>query len=530
MTLDDARRACDEYRWVDARSAFGVLERGDLAVDDLDRFATAAYLTGSDEQGFELWGEAYRRCLDEGNVHLGALFGVRLAQGLGFKGDMPRSQGWVDRIARCLAGAEIDCVEQGHLQHLLGMGRVFGAGDLVGALEHFEHAEKIAERYGSHGLATMARIAIGRMRIYLGDPAAGIALLDEAMVSIEANELSVLMTGDAYCTVIDACAELSDVTRLRAWTASMVRWCEIHQGLVLYRGHCFIHRAEVLAIEGRWTEALDAARRACDHLARPVPSALGAAKAVEGDALRLLGRLDEADVAYREAIVLGDRAQPGLALLRAEQDEIDVAASMIRTVAAESSDPITRCRFLPAFVEIMLRAGDVARARDGADEFAGLSIDVGSQFTRVESRLATGAVDLAEGSPSSALSVLRDAFGSLVELGVGPRAAHVRRLIAEACDALGDTQTAETERRCADDAVASYRASPDRPVAEPAGLTARELEVLRAVAGGKTNRVIGEELFISEKTVASHISHIFTKTNVSSRAAATAYAYDHDLI
>ncbi|TMK59270.1 MAG: response regulator transcription factor [Actinobacteria bacterium] len=64
----------------------------------------------------------------------------------------------------------------------------------------------------------------------------------------------------------------------------------------------------------------------------------------------------------------------------------------------------------------------------------------------------------------------------------------------------------------------------------PDGLTDRELEVLVLLAQGKTNRVIAQELFISEKTVASHVSHIFTKLAVNSRSAATAYAYDHHLV
>jgi DNA-binding NarL/FixJ family response regulator len=220
--------------------------------------------------------------------------------------------------------------------------------------------------------------------------------------------------------------------------------------------------------------------------------------------------------------------------LRAAQGDIGVAASMIQRVVAESTDPTTRSRVLPAFVDIMLDAGDVQAARAGANELHSLSREITSQFIRAESALATSAVELAEGQPAEALPLLRQAFESFVDLDVGPRAIRARQLIATACDALGDTQTAEMERRSADAALDAFRASPGRiaarPPASPDGLTARELEVLRAVAAGKTNKAIGEELYISEKTVASHVSHIFTKVNVTSRAAATAYAYDNDLV
>ena len=192
------------------------------------------------------------------------------AQGLGFNGDLGRCRGWVERTGRLLTSAGIDCVEQGYLEYGLGMLRLFEAGDIAGAHAHFTQAGKIGARFTHHELITLARIGEGRMLIYLGDISEGMALLDEAMVSIEAAELSPLATGDAYCTVIDACAELFDVGRCRAWTESLTRWCDTQQELVLYRGHCFLHRAEVLGQLGAWPEALIEARRACDRLAAPV--------------------------------------------------------------------------------------------------------------------------------------------------------------------------------------------------------------------------------------------------------------------
>jgi hypothetical protein len=131
---DAARAACEDARWADAYRVFVELDSDGLETDDLDRFATAAYLTGRDEEGFTLWGIAHQRCIDEEMIHRAALFGMRLAQTLGFKGDIPRAGGWVDRTARLLNEAKIDCVEQGYLEHAVGMGRLFEAGDIVGAL------------------------------------------------------------------------------------------------------------------------------------------------------------------------------------------------------------------------------------------------------------------------------------------------------------------------------------------------------------------------------------------------------------
>jgi DNA-binding NarL/FixJ family response regulator len=529
--LADARTACEEHRWGDAWRLYSEAS-DELDVDDLDRFATASYLIGRDEGGFELWGRAHRACVEASHLHRAAHFGTRLAQTLAFKGDLPRCRGWVERTARLLDDAGIDCVEQGYLEHALAMLRLFEAGDVAGALAGFERAGKLATRFADRELATLARIALGRMRIYGGEVAEGLGMLDEAVVSIEAGDLSVVGTGDAYCTVIDACAELSDVIRCRSWTASMLRWCDAQQELVLYRGHCFVHSAEVLLVLGRWREGVEEARHACERLAGPVPAMLGAAACLEGDLLRLLDDVDGADEAYRRAGEHGHDPQPGLALLRLAQGDGAAAAAMIRRVLVQTEDPASRARVLGAYVDVVLADGAVAEARAAAEELRGVATELRSTMLAAKAARAMGAVLVAEGDAATALPELRRAFLAFRDLDAHHEAAATRLLLAAACRALGDEETAATEERTALAALESFRAEAggaDAP-AGAAGLTRRELDVLRLLASGKTNRSIGESLFISEKTVATHVSHIFTKLGVGSRAAATAYAYDHGLV
>ncbi len=535
--LADARAACADRRWGDARRQFAALPVDDLEIDDLDAFATAAYLTGHDEDGFVLWVAAHQRCIDEGSIHRAAHFGMQLAACLSFKGDLPRCRGWVDRTSRLLEEANIDCVEQGYLEHALAMGALFEMGDIPHALEHFERARKLGARFADRELVTLARIGEGRMTIYLGDVADGMALLDEAMTSIEAGELSTVATGNAYCTVIDACAELSDVGRCRSWTASMLRWCDTQQELVLYRGHCFIHSAEVLRVLGRWVDALNEARHACDRLAGPVPSALGAATCLEADLLRLLGELDPAEATYGRAHELGHEPQPGLSLLRLVRGDVAGAGAMIRRVLAECEGPVDRSRLLPAAADIALAAGDLVAAREANDELRAIGTEFGSPMLKACASRGAGAVHLHGGDATAALVQLRAAFKSFNELDARDELARTRLLIAEACRALGDDGTADLEMSAADAALASFREPGDPRLVEwgpdaglPDGLTQREVDVLLLLARGKTNRVIGHELFISEKTVASHVSHILAKLGVTSRSAATAYAYDHGLV
>ena len=152
---------------------------------------------------------------------------------------------------------------------------------------------------------------------------------------------------------------------------------------------------------------------------------------------------------------------------------------------------------------------------------------------------AQGAVLLAEGDPRAALAVLRGAWLAWQELEVPYEAGRVRVLIGLACRELGDHDGAEMELDAARWVFRQLEAAPDlarvealsdKAGAGAGGLTARELQVLRLVAEGETNKAIAADLFISERTVDRHLSNIYAKLGVSSRAAATAHAYQHRLI
>jgi len=502
-----------------------------LDVDDLDRLATAAYMTGRDNESFDVWGRAHRCCLEAGDIARAARFGARLAQALGFKGDIARSSGWVERSHRLLDDADLDCVERGFLEYAAGMVRIFADGDLAAAHSAFGRAAKIGERFRDRELLTFARMGVGRCLIYLGEIAEGLALLDEAMVSVEAREIPPMAVGDAYCTAIDACYELFDIRRCEQWTESFTRWCEDQHGLVLYNGHCQLHRAELLMLHGAWSDGVSVAMAACAGLSEPVNApTLGGAHYVEGELHRLRGEFAMAEQAYERANALGCQPQPGMALLRLAQGRADVAAVQLRRRLAEADQPIDRARILCAAAEILIAAEDVDGARVAADELTSLATELGSPLLRAHAALATGAVLLATGDVTTALVALRRAAGDWIEMRVPHEEARTRLLIADACEALTDLETAAMERRAARSTQAALGGdvAPQRQLAP--GLTTREAEVLTLVARGKTNRAIAAELYISEKTVASHLNHIFTKLGLTSRSAATAYAYQHDLV
>ncbi|HET9667619.1 MAG TPA: LuxR C-terminal-related transcriptional regulator [Desertimonas sp.] len=308
---------------------------------------------------------------------------------------------------------------------------------------------------------------------------------------------------------------------------------------MLYRGHCFMHRAEILELLGAWPEALVEARHACDRLAAPVhPAALAAACVIEGDLLRLTRDFDGADTAYQRASEYGRDPQPGLALLRLAEGRLETAKAMIRRALDEAQDPISRARLLAPYVEIVLATGDTTPAADAAEELRQVAATIGTPLMRAHAARAAGAVLIAEGDPKTALVELRRAFDELNSLGMLYHGARTRLLIADACAAVGDHDSAEMESSAARSVLealtptATLLNATVEPgtTSSPDGLTKRELEILRLLAQGKTNRGIAQELVISEKTVASHVSHIFTKLGVTSRSAATAHAYDHNLV
>ena len=460
-----------------------------------------------------------------------------LAFGLLNKGDLARGGGWIDRAQRLVDDARIDCVELGYLRYLVALRAIF-EGNGPTAYAAFTDAVDHGDRFDDRELVTLARVGVGRCLIYAGEIAEGVGLLDEAMVAVTAREVSPIAVGDVYCTVIEACQELFDLRRVQEWTAALSHWCESQPDLVLYRGQCLVHRAEIMQLHGAWPDAMDEAIRACERLTGEAP--LGAAFYQRAELHRVRGEFEAAEGAYRQGNELGRQPQPGLALLRLAQGQVAPADAAIRRVLDEADDPIARVRVLGAYVEIVLESGDVAAARAAADELTTIAAEIGAPYLRAQAEHCTGAVLLAEGDARAALGSLRAAWTGWRKLEAPYEAAQVRVLIGLACRSLGDDDSAEMELDAARAVFEQLAAAPAVARVEQlcgtvsadaaTGLTAREVQVLALVAQGKTNRAIADELFISEKTVARHVSNIFTKLGLSSRSAATAYAYEHDLV
>jgi DNA-binding NarL/FixJ family response regulator len=537
--LEAGRTAYAERRWREACERLVQADRErPLAAEDLDRLAWSLALLGRNDLLFVALERLYNLQLEAGDLRAAARASFWLGFRLLFLGEMGRSTGWIATSQRVLERLDEDCAERGYLLLPQGLARL-SQKDAEGACDAARRAAEIGERFGDPNLTSLSRAIEGQARIALGEREAGLALLDEAILPASTGRLGPVATGIVYCAVIGCCQRVYAIDRAREWSAALAAWCNAQPELVEFNGTCRALRAEILLVQGAWEMAMEEIRRAD----RPDTSQREAASVCyqHGELLRLRGDFEAAEEAYREASKHGREPQPGLALLRLAQGKAETASAAISHVVSATRDPLARARYLPAAVEIRLANGDHDGAAAAADDLTEIAANAQSEIVDAMAAHARGAVHLAAGAARDALQPLRAAFTAWQDAGAPYIAARIRVAIADALQALGDEDGAELERDAARSVFEELGAGPDlakldaragdRAVSDARfGLTARELEVLRLIASGRTNAAIAHELFLSVKTVDRHVSNIFTKLDVPTRAAATAFAYQHKMI
>ncbi len=538
--LERGRRSYAARAWGDAYEAFSRADQTEsLGAEDVELLATSAYMLGRDDEWMSLLERAHHVYVDAGEDRRAASCAGWIGTSLALRGEVGGATGWFARAQRMIESYGRDCPERGWMM-LPVMYQHEAAGDLAAAAAAAAAALEIGQRFGDADLFALAAGGQGYMLLKQGRVKEGLGLLDEAMVAVTTGELSPIPTGLVYCGVILACQEVYELGRAREWTAALTRWCADQPDLVAFTGRCLVHRAEIMQLEGAWTDALEEARRAGHRFAETRNSAAGLALYRQGELLRLQGEFEVAEVAYREASRSGWEPQPGLAQLRLAQGRKDAAAAAIRRAAGEIAEPLKRAGLLAAYVEIMLAVDDLDEARSACRELAEIAESYESRMLAAMVEQARGAVDLAGGDTRPALVSLRSAWRLWHELDAPYETARVRVLVGLACRLLGDSDAAAMELEAARDVFETLGAAPDlryvesligsAAARESYGLTPRELEVLRLVAAGRSNREIAEALVISEHTVARHVQNIFAKLQVSSRTAAGAFAFEHGLI
>ncbi len=538
--LERGRNAYAARAWVDAHA---LLQQADgsepLGPSDLALLATAAYMLGRDEEWLAAHERAHHLHLEAGEAEAAARAAFWIGMSLALRGELGPAEGWMGRAQRLLDERSADCAERGFLLVAYGHG-LLSAGDAAAAAAVGADAAAVARRFGDRDLLAFAMLLEGQAKVFDARVAEGLQLLDEAMVAVMTEDLSPVVCGIAYCGVILTCQEVFELRRAREWTQALAEWWQQQPDMVAFTGRCLIHRAEILQLGGAWSDALEEARRACRRFSETNNPTTGLALYREAEVLRLQGDLDGAERAYRAASRAGWEPQPGLAQLRLAQGRVDAAESAIRRTLAENADPLRRAVLLPAYVEVLLAAGKLEEARSACDELEAVAARYSSALLDAIAAYERGAVELAAGDAPRALEHLRRALDTWRTLEAPYEVARTRALVGEACRALHDTDACalELEAALADfvrlgalpDAARVERLLGRSPGPPEHGLSARELEVLRLLAAGKSNRQIAETLVISEHTVARHVQNIFRKLRLTSRTAATAFAFEHDLV
>jgi DNA-binding NarL/FixJ family response regulator len=457
-----------------------------------------------------------------------------------FRGDSVRAEGWFAIGRRLLDEAELDCVERGYLLAPTWL-RQMGDKDWARGLETARAAEAIALRFTDPDLVWLARDDQARALISLGQVDEGLRLVNELLVVVGSGELSPVMSGIVYCNTIVFCRDAHALRHTREWTDALVQWCERQPQMVAHNGLCLVHRAEILQLQGDWPLALDEAVRAAELYSEGALNriAVGPAHYRRAEILRLQGRHEEAEQAYREASSAGYEPQPGVALLRLQQGKKDAAASAIRRVVTERSDPLERAELLPAYVDIMVSQGDLDAARAACVELTGVAERQGVEAMEAVAARARAQVAIAGGEAREGLVVARRSLTIWQSLGAVLEAARARVNVAQACALLDDEDSADLELATARQVFADLGAAPDVARVDTligrakslhlTGLSPRELEVLRLVCEGGSNRAIAARLVISERTVARHLQNIFVKLGVSTRTAASKVAHERGM-
>jgi DNA-binding NarL/FixJ family response regulator/tetratricopeptide (TPR) repeat protein len=539
--VDDLHRAREAYErreWVSAYRTLADLDESALTAGDFAALATTAYLLGQRNDCIQALQRAYKASVDDGDV-LGAVrSALWLATVLFEGGEGAIGSGWVARAQRLLDEVEGEVVERGYLLQMQTFGQIM-KGELAEAAARAKQVTGYGRRFHDPDLLAVGLHFEGRLAIYSGRVADGLRFLDEAMVGVLAGELSPIYSGLVYCSAIEACQEVSDLGRAGEWTHALTTWCESQPGLVAFTGQCAVHRGQLMRLHGAYAEALaELDRAAARYAAAGGHPAVGLACYERGETHRLRGDYDAAAAAYDEAAAHGHSAQPGRALLWLGQGRVEEAVAASRRLLAEAPDPVHRSSVLPAVVDVFAVAGDLEAGTEAEQELAELAGSFGCSALLAASGAASAQVALARGDSATALSRARAGLDGWARLEAPYEVARCRALLGRALRLLGDEASAvgdltEARRTFAElGAVPAERETAELlgPAEAPCGLSPREVEVLRLVAAGRSNAEIAAQLILSEKTVARHMSNIFTKLDVGSRMAAAAFACEHRLV
>lgn len=429
------------HEWGEAHSKLlPLLDDPDAEPEHLEMLAEASWWIGETDDALAAGEQAAAAYIAQGRNAEAARAAVQVAELYGWRLQSSLASGWSRRAASLLEGLE----ETPALGHLRRLESVHASGSDEGlrlALELAIEVQGIGDRTGDRDLEMLGLHDRGRYTVSLGEAELGMAMMEEALVSAVARELSPRVTGRIFCNTIEVSASTADYKRATEWSDQTMRWCETVGGGGGYPGACRVRRSEFMRLRGAWPAAEVEANRAAIELADIRP--YQARAFYELGMIRLnTGDLDGAEDAFTRAHSLGLSPMPGLALLKLARQETSEAWSMIRAALTATDAYLERAQLIPAAIEIALAAEEVDAVRDFAGELAEIAHRYRSDLLGTFALQGEGRIAAHEGRFEDSIAPLRMVVEQLVAWGVPYEAARARCdlgmvLIEQGSEALG---------------------------------------------------------------------------------------------
>jgi tetratricopeptide (TPR) repeat protein len=446
--IDAGRAAFDRQDW---EAAWQLLSEADaaspLAPADLERLGEAGFWTNRHERALLVRQRAYQNYLGAGDLEHAAFMAVVLTIHYAARMDLAVAGGWYAKAERLLETLP-ESFAHGHFAFVTAL-FAEASGDWPAVRETASELFAIGCRCGEADLQALGLVFQGLAETHLGEVAHGTRLLDEAMATATAGELTTFAAGIVYCRMLCACLDVQDFGRAGEWI-DVIRTCGPPAGLGGLPGDCRTHRAAVLAKRGNWDEGLHEAELAVEENETFYMPHMGVAAREVGEIMLLRGDLTGAEEAFVRAHGFGVSPEPGLSLLRLKRGDVNAAANALQAALAEvSEDRLARARLLSPRAEIALANGDLAEARASVAELEETAKLYGTAALRAAAEHARGALELASGDADQAAARLASGQRLWHRVKAPYDAARAGELLAEAYLHRGDHDAGILELRAA---------------------------------------------------------------------------------
>ncbi len=538
--------------WAEARAAFAEALAARESPEALEGLALAAWWLDLADVLFDARERAYRLYRDRGDGTGAARVAVWLAWDYwAFRGESAVANGWLQRARRLLEHGP-PSAERAWLEVREGSLCLYEEYDPDRAHALAAEGVRVAREAGSTDMEMLGRAVQGLALVMSGAVAEGLRALDEVNAAVVAGEMrDFVAIALACCYMVAACEHVRDYDRAVQWCTRLKAFCARY-GLRPLFAVCRTQYASICMWRGTWLEAEQELSAAADELDASRPAMTGEALVRLGELRRRQGRLVDAarlfDQADGHPLAILGRAE--LAMDRGDaRGAAELAERYLRRLPPQNRTD--RAPGLELLIRALAAGGDLEAARTALAELSAIATLMMTGPLRAMASRAAGWIALAAPRPDEARRHLEDAVDRFVQSGAPFEIAAARIGLARALALLGRNADAALEARRAIDLLVELKAefqlaqarawmetlsdgqanaaAASRP-SGAAGLTPREIQVLRLVAEGLNNQTIGERLFVSDHTVHRHLANIFNKLSVSSRAAAVAQAARRGLL